>query len=747
MAVFKNVSTEIGDVLLIVSDVPIIGIIALQSFTDSTGGERAVNYFQKQFRYSVDGVNYSPWILLTNTNLQAVQVQSNDTLYLQYAYTHQGVEVDRSESLEFNSVTVDGQFINSPDGPVYQASNFAKYFIYNNVCSVAWSTNVLEKLYKQGIVPKYITRDFAGSNADDRDYLDFWRAITHYFALFVCLARQFQTFYTNSVLLLEYLTERGIIVTNSTQQADMLYIMQSFYDEVRQRGTRKVFQPKGTVTPTGSKTVDGEFLRLIDFKTLDELLVNLNKNEHIGWNIRNNSPTYKGLEGRLNVNKYYCDFIDDLHSISQLSISPQAPSYLSIVADPLVDHSVSMSESRSYSQSKSEYDPYGNNRVIRMRPPAPGNPQGLGKGGKRIVINNLLDYEVTFIIKAEQSPGVIDPRPLIWVVTESVPPGGIQINLAWTINAQPNTLVLSQVWDTDLNTTMNDIVNLLIGSMSGFTATWNSITGTFSLFAPFGTGTTYNGATANIQAYSTGGGVGTVVVAPNSGTPYVGSTLTFAGGVGGVLVPQPEFTFGIDCFDKNNNPVVPLNIKTLAAQNTFVTQQSLNRSEHYYFVRGIIFNSQNYKPFNPLINYPVGNVVSSSGNYYRCLIATTNGQDPIGSPNYWVQVPALSVTMNKQLNIGYGNNLVFSGTEVQCDPFILYDNNANSKNNLYVYNIRVQPLSSPTSKGFIGVTNFMEIWATLNNLKFTNQQIFNTLRKYLIPANTVPQVNFIPSDL
>jgi hypothetical protein len=110
-------------------------------------------------------------------------------------------------------------------------------------------------------------------------------------------------------------------------------------------------------------------------------------------------------------------------------------------------------------------------------------------------------------------------------------------------------------------------------------------------------------------------------------------------------------------------------------------------------------------------------------------------------------LPIIDIELNDKLNIGKGNNLVFSGTEVQIDPFILYDNVNNSPSDFYVYNIRVQPLSSPTSKGFLNTTNLLEIWCTLNNLKLSEQQIFNTLRKYLIPANVVPQINFIPSDL
>jgi hypothetical protein len=72
--------------------------------------------------------------------------------------------------------------------------------------------NVLEKLYKKGILPAYIERDFNSTNAADRDFIDTWRAVTHYFALYVCMARHFQFFYQDTNLLNEYLDQRGITV-------------------------------------------------------------------------------------------------------------------------------------------------------------------------------------------------------------------------------------------------------------------------------------------------------------------------------------------------------------------------------------------------------------------------------------------------------------------------------------------------------------------------------------------------------
>jgi hypothetical protein len=43
MAVIENVSTEIGDVMRIFSDVPIVGILTLNNFIDDTEGEQIID--------------------------------------------------------------------------------------------------------------------------------------------------------------------------------------------------------------------------------------------------------------------------------------------------------------------------------------------------------------------------------------------------------------------------------------------------------------------------------------------------------------------------------------------------------------------------------------------------------------------------------------------------------------------------------------------------------------------------------
>lgn len=374
MAVIQNRSTEIGDVIIIKTDAPIIGIIALTNFLDDTVNESSSKYFYKTFRYSVDGVNWSDFAELNISNIKNVIINPTNTLYLEYYYKRLGPST--SGDLEFNSVTIEGEFQNLICGQTYQQSMFATYLgSCNNLCSLAWSINVLEKLYKKGLLPKYLERGQTESYWDDQDFVDFWRAITHYFALFVCLARYFQKFYTDPILLLEYLRQKGMFICSDDTYGDLIYLMGHFYDEIRQRGTIQVVKEKGNdIGASTIKQVDGEYLRLICYDENDEFIFNLNSLQGIGWNLGNSSPLYKGLDRKLNLNKFYFDSLTGDEDLTDYPLIN--PNLVSIVDD-------------------------GDDKVIEIDTPDPGDVAGFGAtdNGGYIKISPYLSYELRFYVK------------------------------------------------------------------------------------------------------------------------------------------------------------------------------------------------------------------------------------------------------------------------------------------------------------------------------------------------------------
>ena len=214
MAIVGNTASEIGDVMIIVTDIPLTGISSITGYTDSTVGETGTRFFDKKFRYSLDGglnFNIEDYIDLNPTNLTAVPVDPTYDIIFEYRYERAGT--DATGLLEWNSTNLTTTSVPYVSGDSFDSSIFSYFFTtsYHPVL-LGWCLNVLEKLYSPGILPQSMTRnENQNVNQDDRDFIDFWRSVTHYYALLVGYARGFEEFRSNKLLLVEYLRQRGIL--------------------------------------------------------------------------------------------------------------------------------------------------------------------------------------------------------------------------------------------------------------------------------------------------------------------------------------------------------------------------------------------------------------------------------------------------------------------------------------------------------------------------------------------------------
>jgi len=397
MAVIQNKATENGDVLIIKSEVPIIGLVALLDFLDDTSGETAGRYFTKEFRYSIDGLNYTDFVTLNESNLATIEINSTDTFFVEYRYRRDGS--DTTGEIAFNNVELEGEWVEQEVGQAWKESNFSQYLNYNSICTIGWSIAVLEKLYRKGILPKYIERGISNSNSQDRDFIDFWRSITHYYGWYVCLSRYYKTFYSDPELLLEYLVQRGAFVCTDGDfdQEQATYLMTNFLDEMRQRGTIQIIREKDYVfstqdssnsssdsssqsssitTSSDVKSIDGEYLRLICYNhELDEFVFNLNRNENIGWNIGNSSPLYIGCSTFNDINKYHIEEISSVTDFNTFGNGTVAIDY-------------------SSSQEKD---------FLSISNVTGGEVEGIGNYDENylIKVNPNLDYEITFMVQQD----------------------------------------------------------------------------------------------------------------------------------------------------------------------------------------------------------------------------------------------------------------------------------------------------------------------------------------------------------
>ena len=249
--------------------------------------------FLKQFRFSVNGgLTFSPFMDLTDINVQSIEVNEKDSFIVDISYQRFGT--DATGELAFNSVTLLGQF-QGQRYPIYDSTIFKGLFEVVDVNVLGWAINVLEKLYQRGLLPDYVDRNREG--IDDADFITFWYSVTHLFAILVYWMRSFENIPANKLLLIQFLENFDITLPFDENLTDLGAIYTQRVDEYRRRGTQRMTTP-GT---DPDEDVDGELLRLIGWEDGDFFLFALTEASEFGWCIGVSSPTWTGTYGITNL--------------------------------------------------------------------------------------------------------------------------------------------------------------------------------------------------------------------------------------------------------------------------------------------------------------------------------------------------------------------------------------------------------------------------------------------------------------
>lgn len=304
--VIQNQSTENGDVLHFSTDIPILGIILLNSFADGTYIATPGSDFDKKFRYSLDGGNsYTDWLDLTIPNIQAIPTNTNLPFICDYMYTHTGVDAHNDTGgVYFNWVELMGEGIGMGDFPIYDKTDFGKYFPIFDMEVIQWAYNVMEKLYSTGIIPKYVRRDCPSG---PEDYSVFYLSITHFFAILVKMARLFRKLNESgdtgaAKLFNKFIEDKGLVLRgDEINQAQLWnYLFSSYKEEYRKRGTDAIIEKASS-----QATLDGEFLRLINYQDFEEFMFFNLVRQDLGWCLDYSSPMWTGCEQIVNAIKEY----------------------------------------------------------------------------------------------------------------------------------------------------------------------------------------------------------------------------------------------------------------------------------------------------------------------------------------------------------------------------------------------------------------------------------------------------------
>lgn len=397
MAIVNNILSEVNDTILFKLDHPVNGINSIIGYTDFTIGETASVFFEKEFRYTIDGINWGEWIALSDATLQQIQVLPTHDFDIEYRYTRRG---DAGGLLEWCWINLECDKAQINCGPTFQSSVFS--FFYECCCDeqvLGWCINVLRKLYQKGIIMDAMTRNLNNNqNDEDRDFIDFWRSITCYFAMFVGYARKFENFQNNSRLIRKYISTRGISLTNNQSLIEMQFIMSTYYKQINQRGTFSIINKS-----TDGATIDGELLRLISYDRIkDEFLFAVSNSITNGWIVNMHSPLYKGIQNQPRLIKQFnipqtwssaedvfplinpqaCDLVD-IDGQAILEINPVDGQLSGISIRQLIGQSQGLFEEGLFEEGLFERS--DNTFEIQER--------------FKIIVDPSIDYELSFYVK------------------------------------------------------------------------------------------------------------------------------------------------------------------------------------------------------------------------------------------------------------------------------------------------------------------------------------------------------------
>ncbi len=368
--------TEEGDTLIIDND-PMFGVDRVISFSDDISFSGVGVSFDKYFQYTVDGINWSEWIPLSNFNLSNVNTKYNHIFNIRYKYIRVGK--NSSISLYFHSILLNIEFREVQQPKLYTNSIFNRYVSFVNKESIHWAVNVLNKIYNKGIVPKYISRG-DNSNWQDEDYINFWWSIIYINALKVSYNNVFSDILENTNLVKKLLIQKDIIPGETDDLGRYYYLLTHYYDEIMKRGTVSIFDRQRNLPSNFENVIiRGELLRLCNQPQHIESIFGLINGWETGWIIGDTCPGY-------NYNDIYRDFIKGFEvteSVVDLSKYPLlSEEYINLEEIEVGDRNINCmkintTDNNIYSGISGTYE-------------------------KSILVDNESDYEISFKIKGLQ---------------------------------------------------------------------------------------------------------------------------------------------------------------------------------------------------------------------------------------------------------------------------------------------------------------------------------------------------------
>lgn len=290
---------NIGDSIVIEVKPKQKGTVIIENYVDELINVTENRTVYREYRIVEDELFYADWRPLTSESIKGVRIKQNNSIQIRYTRTGK----DSSSFIEFKSIEFGGDFepevINSP---ILNGSMFA---------NIAWTDeteklakNLFKKLYFRGIIPTYILRGDNIDAVEDEDCITLFYTIAKFYAIILRFFQRFENFFEDEELMLEWIRQNGIYFDESNITLEQLqYLASHLYNEIRNRGTKMIFNRQGDVVNDKINELDGEFIRLIRGTSKDEFLYENIKSNHLGWCLKQSSPLYRGTLFSDDINK------------------------------------------------------------------------------------------------------------------------------------------------------------------------------------------------------------------------------------------------------------------------------------------------------------------------------------------------------------------------------------------------------------------------------------------------------------
>lgn len=276
--------TENGDTLIVTPSIPFLGLTQIVNAPTVFYEEWFGATLDIYVKYSLDeGLTWSENKLISEIDFSSISFQANHVSLLEFTLVQNGDGVIYFYGIDFSANSIE---VSSPSVPEFYKELGMK-IPYYNFESLRWSLNVLQKVYQNGILPKFIER---GDNENwlDEDFIDFWWALIYPMSLRIAMAQDLVDLLWRPDLLKEYLRQRGIVIGNTTNLIELCHLMYFFYDEEARRGSLSVLDLERTIAE--GETIRGPIARLIDYVKGSDVFFRRINSWELGWWLQVNSP-------------------------------------------------------------------------------------------------------------------------------------------------------------------------------------------------------------------------------------------------------------------------------------------------------------------------------------------------------------------------------------------------------------------------------------------------------------------------